>query len=407
MKPWALFTAFLALFASSASHASFTGHAEEKAYIFSRSPGPYDHAAEARTSLYLKTEGAGESVTYAAALGFTSIDPGGRKTGFDMADRGLAVPVVSIKELYANFRLSDEADLTLGRFLLGWGKTDGYSPADSFLPRDLTDPVEDVKLPLWGLRFYGEREGVRLDFVATAVTTPWRLPRLGSRYAPLGFEGVHITETDDAPPETGFMALRLLWTAGDWDFGVWGRGGTRPAPLITFRPDPDSPDPFLPDIIADRRYARESGAGIEVSRIVGPVLLRGELARLHSNDEELGSALIWALGAEINAGDTSIITTLADNAEDTPVPPQLLFDRALLPVLITALTRMETWGHAKLTWTAGLGHGDGLLKAEIGYLIDDYWKITLAGQTIYGSKRGPLGALYAAERVDLSLMRSF
>ena len=33
------------------------------------------------------------------------------------------------------------------RFFLGWGKTDGYSPADAFLPRDLSDPFSDERLP--------------------------------------------------------------------------------------------------------------------------------------------------------------------------------------------------------------------------------------------------------------------
>lgn len=396
----------LLLFFTSA-RASFTGFAEEKGYFFSRSPGEKDRPAEAKTTLYAKADGSGEDFTWVASLNVTSLDPGGRKTGFDPADRGLSVPVASVRELYANFRVTPEADLTLGRFILGWGKTDGYSPADSFLPRDLTDPMEDVKLPLWGLRFYGEREGVRMDFAATPFTTPWRLPRLGSRYAPLGMKDLEVTETDGEPPGTGFAALRLLWTSGDWDLGVWGRGGTRPAPLLSFRPDPLSENPLKPRIIADRRYARESGAGFEVSRIAGPLLLRGELARLFSGDADLGNALIWALGAELNSGDTLLTATLAGNAEDTPVKPQLLFDRALLPVFILALNRAEAWGQAKISWTAGLGHGDGLLRMEVGWMMDDYWKLTLAGQTLYGDRSGPLGALYAAERIDLALKRSF
>lgn len=66
----------------------------------------------------------------------------------------------------------------------------------------------------------------------------------------------------------------------------------------------------------------------------------------------------------------------------------LLFDRAILPALITAWTRTEEWGEWKAVWSVGLKHGDGLVKAEISYNLTDVWKLTVGGEAPYGSGQG-------------------
>ena len=309
------------------------------------------------------------------------------------------------------FPLTPSLDLQMGRFQLGWGKTDGYSPADAFLPRDLSDPFSDEKLPLWAVRLSGQEGALRYEAVGCPLTTPWRLPVLGSRNAPLEAEGLPagtvFDEIDSTPPTDGFGALRLLATFGDWDLGAWGRFGVRPAPLLDFRFDRATPTASGPIIPVERRYAREEAVGIEASRIVGSWILRGEGAALFSRDRDLGNALIGALSAEKGFGDGTLLVTLAGNAKDTPADATLLFDRALLPALITAWNRTEEWGEWKLVWSAGLKRGDGLLKMEAGYNLTDLWKVTLGGELPYGSTAGPFGALHAAQRIHLALRRSW
>ncbi|QXE89567.1 hypothetical protein KP001_14100 [Geomonas subterranea] len=330
---------------------------------------------------------------------------------FDPADRKLRRPPLSAPELWLRVPLAPSHDLEFGRFQLGWGKTDGYSPADAFLPRDLTDPFADEKLPLWAIRLSGQEENLRYQAVLVPVTTPWRLPPLGSRNAPIASgalpAGTTFQEQDDAPPLPGFAALRLLATHGDWDLGVWARSGVRPAPILAFSLDPAMQTGPVPVISVGRRYPREHGVGVEVSRVAGPYVLRGEAAALFSADRELGDALIGTLSVERGFGDGTLLVTLAGNAIDPPVDPTLLFDRGLLPALIVAWNRTEEWGAWKLVWDCGLERGDGLVKAEVGYNVTDTWKVTVGGDLPYGSDQGPLGALHGARRVVAAVHRSW
>lgn len=56
-------------------------------------------------------------------------------------------------------------------------------------------------------------------------------------------------------------------------------------------------------IPVERRYVEEEGVGIELSRVVGSWVIRGEVAGLFSRDRELGNAVIGALSAEKGFGD--------------------------------------------------------------------------------------------------------
>lgn len=341
--------------------------------------------------------------------GITSDEQG--PFAFDPADRNIRRSPVSMQDLWLRLPLAPALDLQLGRFQLGWGKTDGYSPADAFLPRDLSDPFSDEKLPLWAVRLNGEKGAFRFEAVVAPLTTPWRLPLLGSRNAPLNAEGIpsgtRFKEVETAPPDLGFAALRTLCTFGEWDLGAWGRVGVQPAPLLVFRFDQATPTDSGLVVPIERRYAREEAVGIELSRITGAWVLRGEAAALFSRDRNLGNALIGSLSAERGFGDGTLLITLAGNAEQTPMNPSLLFDRAILPVLITAWNRAEEWGEWKLVWTTGLKHGDGMVKGEIGYNLTDLWKVTVGGEIPYGTTAGPFGALHSAQRVHAALRRSW
>jgi hypothetical protein len=401
------FALLLCLAATAARAQEFSGYAEVKGFLFAERESSRDPWAIGWATLFAKAEDRIGPAQCAASLRAEDRSDDDGEVAFDPADRKIGRSPLSVREFWTRFPLTPALDLQAGRFELGWGKTDGYSPADAFLPRDLTDPFSDEKLPLWAARLSGQWDWFRLEAVACPLTTPWRLPALGGRYAPFDLQNFDIEEKENAPPRAGFGALRLLAAAGDWDLGAWGRFGVRPAPLLEAGLDPASPDPLHPVVTVRRRYAREEAAGLEVSRVLYSFVLRAEGAFLHSDDRDLGDALIWALSAERGWGDGTLIVTLADNAKETPVDAALLFDRALLPAFIAAWNQAAPWGNWKIAWTAGLAHGDGLAKAEVGYDLDDFWKFTLAGQLPYGDKDGPLGALHAARNVQAALRRSW
>ncbi|MBI5013900.1 MAG: hypothetical protein HZB55_00215 [Deltaproteobacteria bacterium] len=401
----------LLLWGAPALAQGLSGYAEAKGVAFSERASEGDPWVAGWATLLLKEEQRLDPASLAASLRVEALSSDEDAARFDPADRDPRRSLLSVRELWGRFALAQALDLQLGRFELGWGKTDGYSPADAFLPRDLTDPFADEKLPLWAARLSGQRGPVRFEAVAVPVTTPWRLPDLGSRNAPVPVSSaagrIEYEDQEDAPPVPGFGALRLLAVVGDWDLGAWGRFGVRPAPLLTFRADLSQPGSSGVTVPVERRYAREEGVGLELSRVVGPWVVRAEAAGLFSRDPDLGNALIGTLGAERGFGDGTLLVTLAGNVVDPPGDAALLFDRALLPALIAAWNRAEAWGSWKVVWTAALAHRDGLVKAEAGYDLADAWKLTLGGELPYGSERGPLGALHAARRVHLALRYSW
>jgi hypothetical protein len=388
-----------------------SGYVEAKGFAFAQHSGSQDPWAIGWGTLFTKWEQGIDSSQITASLRAEWLSSGGGGLLLDPADRHLRRPPVAVPDLWVRLPLSAGIDLQLGRYQLGWGKTDGYSPADAFLPRDLTDPFSDEKLPLWAVRLNGEDGALRYEGVISPVTTPWRLPQLGSRNAPIRVagvpEGTKYQEEDNSPPVAGFAALRLLATFGAWDLGGWVRGGVRPAPLLALRFDQAALTSSGLVVPIERRYAREEGVGVELSRITGSWVLRGEAAALFSRDPDLGDAIIGSLSAERSFGDGTLLFTLAGNAKKTPVDTVLLFDRAILPAFIAAWNRTEEWGGWKLVWSAGLKHGDGLIKGEIGYNLTDLWKMTVGAEVPYGTAEGPFGSLRATRRAHIAILRSW
>jgi hypothetical protein len=392
----------------------FSGFAESKIFVYTKGADGQDPAALAWATLFTKYEYRPTSIQYTISFRAEAISDNETQEAsrLDLADRGLRRPPLALRDFWLRIPLASAVDLQLGRFELGWGRTDGYSPADAFLPRDLTDPFADEKLPLWAARLTGQRGPWRMEAVLCPLTTPWRLPALGSRNAPMTTDnfpaGSILNEEENSPPQDGFAALRLqTTTASDWDLGIWVRGGVRPAPLLDFRLDQAKLSSGHLVIPVDRHYAREQALGVELARMVDAWIFRAELAAMFSSDPDLGDALIGTLSAERSFGDNTLLITLAGNAISPPVDSALLFDRAILPALITTWNRAEEWGDWKLVWTCGLDHGDGLLKAELGYNLNDFWKLILGGDLPYGSRQGPLGALQDAGRLYFALRRSW
>ena len=392
--------------AGAACAQTWSGFAEAKGYAYAERKVESSPWVVGLGTLYGKVEGKlGERVRFAVSLRAEAWSSGDRTLPFDLADRDARRSTLSTREAFLSWSVAPTVDLEAGRFFLGWGKTDGYSPADAFLPRDLTDPFADEKLPVWGVRARGQAGTLRFDGVLVPLGTPWRVPVSSPRFAPVSqtVAGLPVVLVDGAIdlPRAGWGALRLLATWGDWDVGAWGRTGVRPAPLLTPRPDRAYLDGGAVALPAYRRFAREDAAGVELSRLAGAWVLRAEGSLLSSKDPDLGHALIWTVGAERAFGDGTLLVTFAANARGTPVDPVLLFDRAILPALLAIWQRTERWGSWRAVVTQGLRHGDGLAKAEVSWNATDALAFTLGVDVPWGSRYGPFGS-----RPDLKRARA-
>ncbi|MBI2840923.1 MAG: hypothetical protein HYX75_21610 [Acidobacteria bacterium] len=405
-----LTAAIICALLASRSHAhELSGSVEAKSFIFFEDATDDDPPATGWGTLLLKEDARIGRIRVRASVraeGITSAERGA--FGLDVADRRSRRSPLSIRELYATIPIATAMDLQIGRFELGWGKTDGYSPADAFLPRDASDPLGDEKLPLWGARVQGQRGALRYELYDCAVTTPWRLPVMTGRYSPVSWAGIFLQDAHDAAPKRGFGAVRLQYTWGQWDFGLWGRAGVRPAPLIEAETDTgEGTEEGSEPLVTHRRFANESGAGLEVSRIVGSWVVRGEATALHSRDRDLRDALIWALGAERPVRDGSFIVTVMGNARATPINKAFLFDRALLPGFILAFNQSEGWGSWKIAWVGSFQPAGGVLKAEATYEASDTFSLTAGTDLPHGARSSPLGALSGARRIRTSMRWSW
>jgi hypothetical protein len=321
---------------------------------------------------------------------------------FDPADRKPRRSAVSLRELTISAPVMSGVDVEVGRFDLGWGQTDGYSPADAFIPRDLTDALSGELLPLWGARMRGERGGIRFEVLDVPVTTPWRLPAIEGRE--ISSEGVFLADVGlNAPvPKSGFVAARVKSTIAGWDVGVWGRSGVRPAPVLDQEADVQ-PDVFPQVIPIGRHYAHERAIGGEVSRVVDGWVWRGEVGVLRSNDAELGDAVLWTIGTSRDVRDGTFTVTFASNAIEPPVNRLLLFDRALLPAIILAADELESWGAWKVAWLGTLHTIGGIMSAEVTKRLTEAVALTAGTDLPHGSELSPASAFAGGKRVRAAL----
>lgn len=389
--------------------AGFTGYVESKGFAYFERATSEDDRVAGWGTLFLRQDlNAGPLRIRVSARGeaITSSERGSIE--LDPADREPRRSPLSLRELYLIAPIASGVDLQIGRFDLGWGKTDGYSPADAFLPRDMSDPIVEEKLPLWGVRLSGQRSSLRFEAHACLVTTPWRLPVMTGRYSPLSWAGVYLLESDDEPPVRGFETVRATIMNSTLDIGGWVRWGTRPAPLLELEDEEIEEGGDEPVFVAvRRRFVEESGAGIELTRVQGSWVVRGEIAFMRSADPDLGDALIWAISAERAVRDGTFIATAAGNARETPINKAFLFDRAFLPGFILALAQPESWGGWKIVWVGGLDPSGGVLKVDVAYDFSDYWKLTAGADLPHGARISPLGAMAGARRARVALRWSW
>ena len=326
---------------------------------------------------------------------------------FDPADRQARRSPVSIRALSVQTPLRSGIDLEVGRFDVGWAGTDGFSPADGFLPRDLTDPLAEERLPLWGARVRIEHKAVRVELLATPTTTPWRLPDLSGQYAPFTSLGVTLDERPWVVPRSGFEAARVEATLGPWDVGAWARAGVRPAPVLVPTLDTAERNTDNLTVPLDRHFARESAVGAQIARGYGGWLLRAELGVSHSHDPGLGDAATWTIGGSRIVGDGTFTATVAGNAVGVPVDPLLLFDRALLPAVILSVRQFEPWGSWRAGWLGTFHTVGGMLTTEVTRDLSDVVKVTIGADLPHGASLSPAEAFAGGTRARAALRWSW
>ena len=388
---------------------NFTGYVEGRAFGF------YGARADRRSTLWgtvllRETLHLGPARLVAAARFEEASSDQVGPVRFDPADRSPKRSPITLPELTISFPIGAGMDLQVGRLQRSWGQTDGYSPADAFLPRDLADPLTEERLPLWAVSLQGEHHRVRFEVLAVPTTTPWRLPELGGRQSPFASLRVLLDEQPWRVPRGGFGAARISVPLGRWDTTVWGRGGVRPVPVLV----PDLQGVSLTSASSEpvtvplaRHFSQERAAGVTLSRVAGGWTVHGELGLSASPDNDVGRAAIFSLGATHLVRSGTFTATIAANAVEPPVNPLLMFDRALLPCLILATHETESWGSWSAAWLGTFRTVGGVLGLEASRDVTDTVKLTVGAELPHGATLSPAAAFSGGERVRAGLRWSW
>ena len=321
----------------------------------------------------------------------------------DIADRGARRPILSIAELSLRATIAPGVAIEAGRLHPQWAVTDGYSPAEAFLPKDLTDPFADARLPLWAVRAQTEHGALRAEVFHALVTTPWRLPLMTGRLSPAWYVDLYFKDADERPPARGFTLARTQLTIGAWDMSAWVRDGVRPAPVLDIDLDKDRLEPRGRVIDVQRHFADETAAGLGVSRAIEGWMLRGELAHLRSPDPNVGRALTWSVGVDRPARNGMFTVTLAGNAIDPPIDPLAMADRAFLPYFIATSTQAEDWGQWTVKWLATMRRVGGVLTTTVERTLTPEVSLMAGLDVPHGSRSSSPGAISRARRGHVTI----
>jgi hypothetical protein len=384
--------------------AEFTGYLDATGHLFFHTPTDRDgRSAFWGTAVATYARRIGK--VRASASARAEVIPSGERgsLAFDPADRELRRSPLSLRELSLLAPVGSAIDVQAGRFVVDWSTTDVYSPADAFVPRDVSDLFAPEKLPLWGARLIGEHGRMRVDLHAAFITTPWRLPRMDGRLSPFSLADVYLLDARSPPPRRGFEGIRVQRTGDTWDVGVWARHGVRPAPILTGDLDNAEERGERRYIPLGRRFAREVGFGLQVSREVAQWRLRGEVSHQRSADPDLKNAALWTLEAQRALRSGVLTMTVAGNALEAPMASALYFDRAFLPGFVIGADQKEDWGSWRISWLGTYEKIGGLLQVDLRRDLGDRVKLTVGADVPDGSRLESLGAFANAQRVRTSL----
>jgi hypothetical protein len=385
-----------------------TGYVESKVFGYTNRSGTNEPRITSWSTLFVRKQARIRGVVATAAVRAELIPASARgPLTLDLADRRPARSPLSLREFSVAVPLASAIDFQVGRFEIGWGRTDVYSPADSFLPRDASDALAMERLPLWGARLQGERKGVRFDLYGAFVATPWRMPRMEGRYSPYAAIDYYLRVTPAEPPRGGFASVRILKTGERFDIGAWVRSGTRPMPVMV--PDIDNALEEGPrHIVPTRfRFGRETGGGLEVCRTFDSWILRAEAAVLKSSDPAIGTTVPWSFEGEFPFRSGSITATFADNARDPPEDPNIPFQIEFFPGFWITVNQSESWGDWRVIWTGTFKRVGSVLAGEATRALTDTLRIVVGADMPFGAKLGTPGAYYQARRLRTSLRLSW
>lgn len=329
-----------------------------------------------------------------------------REWRFDVRDRGIARPALSLRHATATVRKGTVVAV-LGKQFIRWGKADILNPTDRFAPRDFVEVTDDEFLAVVGVRGQYERGAHSIDLVWVPTFTPSRLPLLGRRWAPVQPQTLGTTgflDLDPDLPDRSQYGVRWNALGPGFEVSLSYFDGYNHLPQFTAIPLSGRP------LVALRRtYAPLRMAGADAAVPLRWFTVKGEVASLFTTANDADDVVIYVVQLERQSGELSLVAgyageivterrTAFDFAPDRGLTRAFL-GRAGYTLGATSDISVETAVRQNL---------DGVwVKAQYSKAVGAHWRATLAGAAIGGDERDFIGQYRRNSHVLLTLRYSF
>ena len=215
-----------------------------------------------------------------------------REWRFDLRDRGLLRPALSLREARATLRKGTVA-VDVGKQLIRWGKADILNPTDRFAPRDFLEVTDDEFLAVAAARGQYERGPHTIDLVWAPIFTPSRTPLIGRRWAPLQpqtFGTTGFLDLDPVFPKGSQYGARWNVLGPGFEFSLSYFDGFNHLPEFTAIPLSGRP------LVALRRtYAPLRMGGADAAVPLRWFSVKGEIAALFTTSPAADDVVVYVV----------------------------------------------------------------------------------------------------------------
>jgi hypothetical protein len=329
-----------------------------------------------------------------------------RKWRFDVDDRGVQRPALSLRHAVATFRRRTLA-VDAGKQFIRWGKTDMLNPTDRFAPRDFLEVTDDEFLAVSGLRVQYERGGQSFDGVWLPRFTPSRAPLVGRRWGPLPPQAPAATgfiELTPVFPERSQYGVRWNVLAPGFEFSFSYVDGFNHFPLYAARSLSGGPLVAL-----ERSYAPLRMGGADAAVPLRWFTVKGEVAALFTTSERSDNVVLYVIQLERQAGELSLVGGYAGEVvTERRLGLDFAPDRGLTRAFLGRAGYTINARSDIAFETAIRQNLDGVwVKAQYSEARGEHWRVTVAGVAIAGEATDFIGQYRRNSHLIATLRYSF
>lgn len=321
--------------------------------------------------------------------------------------------------------------LTLGKQQVVWGQADGLKILDVVNPQDFREFIlpdfEVSRIPLWTVNAEAPVGPVVVQLLWIPDPTYHELPESDAIFAftsprlvPPPPPGVPVNLRDPDRPRRlvsdSDAGVRISAFRGGWDLTLNYLYFYDDRPVLRARPGLVG---GLPGLVVTPEYERSHLVGGSFSNAFGDLTVRGELGYqferwLPSDSPRSGDGAVrvqdlsYVIGLDWFGFDETLLSFQLFQSWLTRQAPGLIRDR--LDTNVTLLLQREFWNDrlaARGIWIHNVNQGDGLVRPQLQYEVNDDVRVWGGFDLFYGTGRGLFGQFDSADRLVLGLEFGF